>query len=237
MKLPRTPPINRRSQLVQQIHDVLVNEIVTGVLAPGAPINDTELRERFQVSRTPIREVMLRLSEEGLVEIYPQVGSYVSPLRATEAYEAQFVREHLECALVREAVENLTEEKATRLRDNLNNQRAALKSGDPRRFMIEDEAMHALIAHIADRPGVWQIVLQRKIHLDRIRLQALRNSTRAAQAFKEHEKISQAILARDADAAVQAMREHLQWSLQSIALLGLPDDSSTGEQVRKKQNG
>lgn len=209
--------------LVQHIYDTLVDEIVTGVLPPGSSVMEAELRERFQVSRTPVREVLLRLSEVGLVEIYPQVGSYVAPIRLQEVYDAQFVREHLECALVREAVAKLTQDDAAELQANLKMQEDALRSGDHRRFMAADEAMHALIARIAGRPDVWQVVLQSKIHLDRVRMQALQQLTRGSYAFEGHQKVCQAIIAHDADAAVLAMKQHLNLSLESIGLLHLSE--------------
>jgi DNA-binding GntR family transcriptional regulator len=106
-------------------------------------IAEAELAEQLAISRTPMREALLRLSDEGLVEIYPQSGSFVAPVRIDAVSEAQFVREHLECAVIREVAVRIDPRGLASLRNNLGQQEAALACADPEHRAIVD----ALAAH------------------------------------------------------------------------------------------
>ena len=81
----------------------LRDAIVGLELPPGAALSDRELCEQLSMSRTPVREALLRLANIGLVEIRPQSGTFVSRIRMAEVHEANFIRRELEGACVREA--------------------------------------------------------------------------------------------------------------------------------------
>ncbi len=90
----------RRTTLGAQIHAVLRRDIITGRLAPRAMLSEQDIAAGFGISRTPVREAMIKLGEEGLVEIFPQYGSFVAPIKLREGFDSQFAREALECAAV-----------------------------------------------------------------------------------------------------------------------------------------
>src|SRR5271169_5531346 len=89
-----------RTTLSDQTYDTLRVLIVRGEMAPGTRLSEPELMDRLSIGRTPLREALLRLAQDGLVAIYPQSGSFVAPIRLEEVEEAQFIREHLECAII-----------------------------------------------------------------------------------------------------------------------------------------
>jgi len=97
----------RRSTVTMQVHRDLRRRIITGVLKPKASISENEIAQHYGVSRTPAREVLGRLEEEGLVEIYPQYGSFIAPIMAEDVLDSQFVRESLECTALGKAIERL----------------------------------------------------------------------------------------------------------------------------------
>ena len=70
-------------------------------------LSEQELSQRFGVSRTPVREALIKLAEENLVETYPQYGSFVAPIKLRDVFDSQFVREALECAAIERAVERI----------------------------------------------------------------------------------------------------------------------------------
>src|SRR5579871_5851370 len=86
----------RRQTIAGQVRAVLRRDIIAGRLLPRAMLSEQELSQRFGVSRTPIREALIKLAEENLIEIYPQYGSFVAPIKLREVFDAQFVRESLE---------------------------------------------------------------------------------------------------------------------------------------------
>ena len=85
--------LNRQKLITPQIYHFLQSAIVSVHLIPGAGLKEKEIIERLGVSRTPIREAMLRLEDEGLIEIYPQSGTYVSKIKIETVRESQFIRE------------------------------------------------------------------------------------------------------------------------------------------------
>ncbi len=92
--------INRRLPIVPQVHTTLHHLIVHYVLPLCSPIREKDLSEQMEVSRTPIRETLLQLEKEGLVEIYPQSGTRISKISMEDVRESHFIREAMESATV-----------------------------------------------------------------------------------------------------------------------------------------
>ena len=98
--------INRRLPIVPQVHTTLHHLIVHCVLPSSSPIREKDLSEQMEVSRTPIREALLQLEKEGLVEIYPQSGTRISKISMEEVRESHFIREAMESPTVRFAAQH-----------------------------------------------------------------------------------------------------------------------------------
>ncbi|MCW0233026.1 MAG: GntR family transcriptional regulator [Ferrovibrio sp.] len=209
----------RAQTAAMQVHDRLRQEIVTAVLPPRAPLSEQELTARFGVSRTPIREALLKLAEEGLVDIYPQHGSFVSPIRLTDVYDAQFVRESLECSAIALAAERIDAEQSRQLSAVLDRQNAFHKVGDNDRFFDADEEMHATLMAIAGHAQVWRQVESAKAQMDRVRHLTVRRPLKRNAVLTEHQAIIDRVLQRDVVGAVEALRTHLRGVFQSVQVL------------------
>ncbi len=210
-----------RSPLSDQAHEALQDLIVRGELKPGARLSEPELLARLGVGRTPVREAMLRLAEQGLVSIVPQSGSFVTEIELDRVAEAQFVREHLECAMIREVAAHIDAAGVQSLRANLAGQRQASRVGDDEAFFARDEALHAAFAEMAGRPGVWRLIQQGKLHMDRVRRLSLPMEDQIPRLIAQHEAVLAALAKRDADAAEAALRHHLREVFTTIRDLGL----------------
>ena len=115
----------RANSLSQQLYDLLLDRICRFELKPNQRLSEATLSEQLGVSRTPAREALARLAEQGLVDILPQRASRVAPLRLEELETSQFMREALELALLRRAMERgASAELAARLVDEITLQRA-----------------------------------------------------------------------------------------------------------------
>ena len=108
----------RNARLASQVFAHLRECIVRGEFPPNTALSEQDLCERLNVSRTPVREALINLAEEELVVIYPQFGTFVAPISLNAVRVGQYVREHLECALVVDAVRRLDDAGVARIRDN-----------------------------------------------------------------------------------------------------------------------
>ncbi|MGN1285003.1 MAG: GntR family transcriptional regulator [Bradyrhizobium sp.] len=206
----------RTATAAARIYAELRAELVS-LRRPGAPIIETEIARSYGVSRTPVREAILRLSDEGLVEIFPQSGIFVSRIPLAALPEAIIVRRSLEETTTRMATERASASQILGLHAILERQREAEKADDREAFHQADEAFHAAIAEIAGHPGIWKLILQVKVHVDRFRWLTLPQRGRMAEVIAEHEAVMAAMEARDPAAAGAAMTRHLERLLADIA--------------------
>ncbi len=209
----------RRNTIGAQIRALLRREIISGQLPPRMMLSEQDLAARFRVSRTPIREALIKLSEESLVEIYPQYGSFVAPIKLGEVFDSQFVREALECAAIEKAVERISDDAARQLRATLDRQRAALRAQDQQGFFRSDEDMHAAIMTIAGHGTAWHYVENAKAQMDRVRFLSMTIPRKQSLVLAEHVAVVDNLLARNRRGAVEAMRVHLRGIFRSIEIL------------------
>ncbi len=204
-----------------RIQAALREQIVGMRLLPGAPLSEKEIAESHGVSRTPVREAMLRLAEERLVDIYPQYGTFVARIRTRDLKDAMVIREALERVSVREAAARATDEGLAELARLVSLQRFTDVAGDVDAFYAADEAFHEALARQSGHPNLWRVVRQEKAQLDRCRHLTLPIAGRRARVIEQHQAVVEAIVARDADAAEAAMAAHLADVLPSFEQLTL----------------
>jgi DNA-binding GntR family transcriptional regulator len=214
---PADNPIRRRTA-AEQVHKILRLEILSMQRKPGDAIVDREIEAALGVSRTPIREAILRLAAEHLVEIQPQSGTFVARIPLAQLPEAIVIRKTLEALTVRTAAECATEWQVAHLRAILRRQRAFTTGHDPIGFYAADEEFHALIAGIAGYPSIWGLVLQVKAQVDRFCHLTLPQPGRMRRLLKEHAAIVDGIAAHDAGQAAAALAEHLDRLLAGLVL-------------------
>jgi len=199
----------RGSTATATIYRELRTEIVAMRRKPGEPIVEKQIAEAHGVSRTPVREALLRLADEGLIEIFPQSGTFVARIPVDALPEAIIIRKALECAAVRYAAEKATRSQIAHLRANIELQHEMEAAGDHLGFHEADEALHALIAEAAGYPGFWTLAQQVKVQVDRYRLLTLPEPGRMGHVIGEHAAIVEAIAAHDPALAEARMAAHL----------------------------
>ena len=176
---------------------------------PGDAVSEKEIAARHGVSRTPVREALLRLADERLIDILPQSGTFVARIPIAALPEAIMVRTALEQLTAGLAAEHAGRTDIARLNELLQTQRRTAAAGDRDRFHNADEAFHAAIADAAGYPGIWRLILQVKVQVDRYRRLTLPVAGRMTQVVKEHKRIVAAIEARDPSGAAAAVADHL----------------------------
>lgn len=205
----KKPRLDRRGNLVQQVHQFLLEGIISVTLKPGQVLREREISEELMVSRTPIREALLKLADDGLVDIFPQTGTYVSRISVEEVHESQFIREALETAMVRYATENGTKEWFSRLEGLLEQYRQAIAWNDLDELFGLDELFHRTIADYRFTRRLWSFTNKAKAHMDRVRRLSLPIPERRQEILQEHERVLKAMVQGDVAEAVASMCEHL----------------------------
>ncbi|MDR5873816.1 GntR family transcriptional regulator [Halomonas sp. CUBES01] len=201
----------------QRLFQVLRQSIIQMVLAPGQALSEKEIAETFMVSRQPVREAFIRLSEAGLVEVRPQRGTYVVKISQQAVLEARFVREAVEVAIVKQAAEQgLAPGILTDLHDLLARQRRCVEPNDYDRFYRLDEAFHRTLSLGVKQQVAWKVIEEVRAQLDRVRYLSVPDSTPLSRLVDQHTRIVAAIEARDAAQAEQAMSVHLREILVSM---------------------
>lgn len=199
-------PRAKAARLYARLHE----DILSGKLRPGAALSENLLAEQHAISRTPVREVLHRLSAEGLLRVVPQVGSFVAPINLTAVADSQFVREALECQAVRRAAARISRAQCQRLSRQIDAQGARIAAGDAAGFFALDEAMHRMILEIAGVATIWQVIASVKMQLDRVRRLSLEDAQWPAVLLAQHGDIAARLIARDGEGAAAAMAAHLQ---------------------------
>lgn len=213
---PEPDPGAIPDSITRRVARALREAVVTMRLEPGAMLSEQEVAGRLGVSRQPVREAFIKLGEAGLVRVLPQRGTQVVKISRAAVEDARFIREAVECAVVREAAARATRRAVASLSACLADQRRALRRGDGPALFALDEAFHRQLAEAAGRPAAWRIVEDVKPQMDRVRFLDMASAIPMKTVIAQHTQIVTALRARDADAAEAAMRAHLSEILRSL---------------------
>jgi DNA-binding GntR family transcriptional regulator len=219
-------------RLADQVFRYLRDEIVRGALPPDTPLVEAEVAKQLQISRTPVREALIKLAEEELVRIYPQRGSFVAPISLEAVHDAQIIREHLECALMTDVAQRMTPAWQNRLEENLDKQKQAERQGNGPQFYELDELFHGMLGEISGRARVWKTILQAKVHMDRVRYLSHQEPGHLKRLLGQHRDIVGALTRHDAASATEAMRQHLRMVFSTIRTLGFDQNVRSGPPPR-----
>jgi GntR family transcriptional regulator, rspAB operon transcriptional repressor len=192
-----------------QVYVALREAIISAELEPGRRLSENELADRLGVSRTPVREALVRLRDERLVAIVPQLGTFVTLISPDAVADAAFVREALECSAIRLATERAEPRDLEELQVNLAAQERALERDDTEAFDTLDEALHRTLCELSGREIAWALSRRANGHLDRVRRLSLPEPGYLAEMVAEHQEVVAAVAERDPSRAEAALRHHL----------------------------
>jgi DNA-binding GntR family transcriptional regulator len=202
--------------IARQLTRALRQAIVTMRLRPGEMLSEQDIATKFGVSRQPVREAFIKLGEAGLIQVLPQRGTLVVKISRAAVEDARFIREAVECAVVREVASQLSRAGLATLNDSLARQRRAAKAKDAESFFALDEEFHRRLAELAGRPSAWRVVEDVKPQMDRVRFIDMTDAMPMRVLIDQHGAIIAALKTGDPNAAEAAMRHHLSEILRSL---------------------
>lgn len=211
--------LDRSRHAAVQVYEYLREEIVNLTLKPGTLLSRNELSAHFDLSVTPIRDALMRLEEEGLVDIYPQHATRVRGISVAAARQAHFLRLAIELEVVRTLAQKNDAALAQLLQSLVLQQKAALKAQDLESFSRVDQAFHKQLYAAADVEELWRLMRHRSGNMDRLRRLHLPLVGKADKILKDHADIADAIAQGNAGAAEQAVRRHLSGTLSELDAL------------------
>ncbi|MTI17673.1 GntR family transcriptional regulator [Rhodobacteraceae bacterium RKSG542] len=216
---------SKEATIGAQVYSSLKKAIVQLHLKPGNSLSEAEVAKQLGVSRQPVREAFIKLSDVGLVEIRPQRGTYVVLISKRDVENARFLREAIEVAIVRKAALMDTAKLDVELQRLIELQQIAAKHNDTAEFIRLDEAFHQAIADGVDCGHGWRVVMDMKAQMDRVRYLSLEDATPLSTLITQHMAVADAIAKGDAPDAEDSMRGHLREIMKSLPEIskGHPD--------------
>jgi len=222
-----------RATLKSLAYTAIRDAIVSGKLSPATPLSEAELQQMLGMSRTPIREALQRLADEGLVTLTPHKGAVVTGTSVKDCQDVFYVREMLEGLAAALASRRMSDQLLDTLTAEYERVAALADAAGEREMISLGRGLHATILEASASPRLQRLMRLVGQEVDRLGTFQLRAKQRVVQAFHEHGEIIAALRARDAGAAEAAMRYHVRRSADTAVRLvleaGHPVGSGTGE--------
>lgn len=218
--------VKRPPRLADLVYDEMKKAIVKAEFEQERFYSEQELALRFGVSRAPVRDATIRLSNEGLIAVRSNRGMRVIELGADAIAECYEMRELLECWVVGKLAANATSEQVLAIRKHLDQQKRIVNRGDSEAWVAANAEFHLLMAEAAGNSRIARTIASIGDQMQRVGRTLIPKERPMRQIFDQHAAIVQGILNRKAPEAEKAMRKHL--SETSRAYLAVASVRSAG---------
>ncbi|MDD4369397.1 MAG: GntR family transcriptional regulator [Oscillospiraceae bacterium] len=195
--------------LNHQVYRRIKDDIMFLVLEPGLALSVQKLADRYGSSRTPVREAVVRLQQEGLVIIYPQARTIVSPISVGRICQERFVRNALELSMVDSFIKNCSVLVTDTLENMIGIQKRMILKENFRGFMEMDQRFHGLLFRTADQQLAAALIQSSNTHYNRGIFLAIKHWGVCPETLPEHEAIVAAARARDEEQMRVVLQQHL----------------------------
>lgn len=203
----------QHSPLGDQVYTIIWDQIISHRLRPGDKISDLRLSEELGVSRTPIREALHRLAQEGIVRTQSRHGFFVTSFSSQDVGEVYDIRAALEMLTVRQALPRLADQEldeAQRALDEARRQIVDGIEGGEERWLAIDRAFHGLLAERSGNRRLEAILTSLQTQIGVFQVYGIHSSPLRLLSIEHHQAILAALKVRDSAAAARAMEHHIQ---------------------------
>jgi DNA-binding GntR family transcriptional regulator len=215
----RGSQLDRSRQVALQVHEILRERILKVELVPGTILSRASLQLEFGVSQTPVRDALMRLQEEGIVDVYPQYATVVAKIDIDHARQAQFLRLSIELEAVRRLTEAAPAGTAAELGEILARQKAVATPETYDTFDGIDREFHRKLYERSGILQLWANVRRQSVHLDRLRRLNLPMPGKMQMVIADHEAIVEAVASGKPESAAAALKKHLSGTLSIIDVI------------------
>jgi len=206
-------PFERPRSLNDMAYESIKKGILTGALAPGEVYSELKLAKKFGISRTPVREALLRLSTEKLISFHPRKGMSINYFAGQDIESLFELRQAIEENMVRKITHGLTDQQIQELKEIVTEQEDCLNDGyDESRFLEIDRRFHLFLVEASKNRFMVQTYDNIRDYMAIPARKALVKPGRADAVIKEHREIVKALAHRNLKRVQEAIRKHLNTS-------------------------
>lgn len=204
-------PNYARNDLTGQAYDIILKKIIDAEYEPGQKISEKKIEEDLQIGRTPVREALLQLRQDRLINVIPQSGTYISKIDLTDVLDARFVRASVERRIMREAASlKLTAEQVADLDRIIKIEKMTREDDDFPAFLESDDTFHEYFYKITNHQRVWDWLKKINIQFNRFRFLRLKVQKLSWQGLiEEHIAIYDAVKNNDVSEVDRLTANHM----------------------------
>lgn len=217
--LPDVAQIDRAQPIPDQVYRLLRQSIITMRLPPGATIVEKQITDQLGISRTPVRDALRQLADEGLVNVRPQSGTFVAFIDRLQLEEGRLIRRALEVEGIKRAAMQIGEDDLERLNDLIEQQARAAKRSRYVDFIACDDQFHRMISELSGLQRLWRIISGAKAQLDRVRHLSAPLPGQMERVLAQHRAILAALARRDPERSVTTLTHHLDDAYDRLTVL------------------
>lgn len=223
----------RRVRLVDESSRLVREMILAGKLPAGTRLRQADLAERFGISRTPLREALMKLEQEGLITVLAHGGFRVVELRLEDAIELYDIRELLDGLAARLTAESAESQTLKSLQGHLKKMEQCLQKQDAHRWFIHHVAFHEGVLRASGNSRLASLISNIRLSIQRFHPLLLTTENRLNNAFREHLAVFRAIQAKDSGQAERLARLHIANAKEIVRNL-LSEQQPVGQGQRKQ---
>ncbi|GGA25585.1 GntR family transcriptional regulator [Paenibacillus physcomitrellae] len=209
--------MSTKNEIKNEIMNALKQEIITLKLKPGSILSETALSERYQISRTPLRDVLKQLSLESYIDVYPKKGNMVSFIDLESVEQMIYLRSVLEKEIMNHlCTAHLPLAGVHELKEILNRQQGAIQQDDAaEKFLHLDDAFHHALFRLAGREFLWNLIQQFNVHYARYRRLHMLKKEKLEDIHAEHRQMLDYLIHQETDLLDELIQHHLREDINS----------------------
>jgi len=198
-----------KTQTVDGVFEILKNRIISLEYSPGQILNEADIANEFDLSRTPVRKIFEQLKSKKLLNIIPRYGAQVAPIDFRYMKSVFEVVREMEGYAIRLAVERMSDEKIAELESIVERIKNYNIEEDYKKIITEDERFHEIVFQCSENPCLVEILFDLHMHTERISTKQERDLTNLSLFYETLSDIVEALKAKDAEQAEASAKKHI----------------------------
>lgn len=201
--------MTEKTEAIEEVYEILKSRIISLVYSPGQVLNEADIANEFEISRTPVRKIFEQLKNKKLLNIIPRYGAQVAPIDFRYMKSVFEVVRELDSYATRLATEKISEDDIKELEDIIERMKNYNIDSDFQTIITEDEKFHEIVIKSCENPCLVEILLDLHMHTERLWFYSQQDLTDTFLFYDTLSKVAEAMKARDVSKAEHAAKKHI----------------------------